>query len=177
MILQYFLPGYWAVKLFAFLHSQKIDSKATWIVSCLVSYLSITIISLFVKIDDTLVMSGISFLVLTVGTIILSFICSAKWFKRALTNSFHKSLYDDIWHSVLDLDNGSNLKVYFKGSDIGVFGSYSVHEENGEDSWFGVSAPIKFNTETDEITDERQKDNRECKYIFRLRDVDHIEVY
>lgn len=176
-ILQYFLPGYWAIILFSFLNSKKIDRKMILVLSCLFSYLSIALISLFKQIDNALILSGVSFVVLTVLTIVVSILYSAKWFKKALVKLFHKTPHSDIWSDVLEFDKGSNLKVSFKGNDVGIIGHHVVHEEKGDDSWFAISAPIKFNVQTEETIDDSNKDNEEVIVTFRLSDVEHIEVY
>lgn len=176
-VLQYFLPGYWAVILFSFLNSKKIDRKMILVLSCLFSYLSITLISLFKQIDNTLVLSGVSFMVLTVLVIVISILYSAKWFKKVLVKLFHKTPHSDIWSDILEFDKGSNLKVYFKGNDVGVIGHHVVHEEKGNDSWFAISAPIKFNVDTEKTIDDSNKDNEDVIVTFRLSDVEHIEVF
>lgn len=176
-ILQYFLPGYWAIILFSFLNSKKIDKKMILVLSCLFSYLSITLISLFKQINNTLVLSGISFIVLTALIIIISILYSAKWFKNVLVKLFHKTPHSDIWSDVLDFDKGSNLKVYFNDNDIGIIGHHVVHEENGDDSWFAISAPIKFNVKTDEAIDDSNENNEDVIVTFRLNDVEHIEIF
>jgi len=176
-IFQYFFPGYWSIILFSFLTSKKIDRKMLLVLSCLFSYLSITLISLFKQINNTLILSGVSFIVLTIITIIVSILYSAKWFKKILVKLFHKTPHSDIWRDVLEFDQGSNLKVYFKENDVGIIGHHVVHEEKGNDSWFAISAPIKFNIQTDKIIDERNKDNENIIITFRLNDVEHIEVF
>ncbi len=176
-ILQYFLPGYWAIILFSFLSSKKIDKKMILVLSCLFSYLSITLISLFRQIDNTLILSGVSFVFLMVLAIVVSVLHSAKWFKKILVKLFHKTQHSDIWHDVLELDKGSNLKVYFKDNSIGIIGHHVVHEEKGNDSWFAISAPMKFNVKTDETIDDKNKDNKDVIVTFRLSDVEHIEVF
>ncbi len=147
------------------------------VLSCLFSYLSITLISLFKRIDNTLVLSGVSFILLTVLTIIVSVLYSAKWFKKILVKLFHKTPHSDIWRDILDFDKGSNLKVYFKGNDIGVIGHHVVHEEKDDDSWFAISAPIKFDVKTDKTVDDTNKNNAGVIVTFRLNDVEHIEVF
>lgn len=176
-VLQYFLPGYWAIMLFSFFNSKKTDAKTLFVLSCLFSYLSLTLISLFYQTESVLILSGISFALLTVLTILASIIYSTKWFRALLVRSFHKTPYSDIWRDTLDFDNGSNLRVYFKNSNIGIIGHHKVHEENGEASWFAVSAPIKFNTDTDETIDDKNMDNEDFVVTFRLCDVEHIEIF
>ena len=69
------------------------------------------------------------------------------------------------------------MKIYFVNSKVGVIGHYVAHEENGNESWFAVSAPIKFNIETNESIDETNKDNENVVFTFRLNNVDYIEVF
>ena len=176
-VLQYFLPGYWGVILFSFLNSKKIDRKMILVLSCLFSYLSITLISLFRQIDNALILSGVSFLSLTILSIIISILYSVKWFKKVLVKLFHKTPHSDIWRDILEFDKGTNLKVYFKENNIGIIGHHVVHEEKGNDSWFAVSAPIKFNVDTEKIIDDKNKDNEDVIVTFRLSDVEHIEVF
>ena len=174
LVLQYFLPGYFAVMIFAFFNSKKIEWKTALILSCLFSYLSISITSLFYQTKNALVLSGISFILLTVLSVVFSTIYSSKWFKSILVALFHKTPHDDIWHDVLDLKNGSNLKIYFKNKETGLIGHHVVHEENKDDPWFAVSAPIKFDINTENVLEEKDE---KVKTVFRLNDVEKIEIY
>lgn len=176
-VLQYFLPGYWAIILFSFLTSRKIAGKMILVLSCLFSYLSISLISVFHQTDNILVLSGISFILSTVISIIISILFSTKVLKRILVKWFHKTPHNDIWRDVLDFDKGSNLKIYFKDSDIGLIGHHKVHEENGDNSWFAISAPIKFDAKTDEIVDDRNQNNEDFIVTFKLNDVKQIEIF
>ena len=58
-----------------------------------------------------------------------------------------------------------------------MIGHHKVHEEKGEDSWYAISAFIKVNPKTDEIIDDRYKDNENIIMTFRLSDVEHIEIF
>lgn len=177
IVLQYFLPGYWSIRLLSFFTSRTIDRKERLLLSCLLSYLSISIISLFYKIDNVLMLSGISFILLTALTIIASMMYSTKWFKKILVKFFYKTPYNDIWHDILDLHNGSNVKVYFKNSQIGIIGHHKVHEENGDNSWFAISAPIKFDIETNEVVEDANQDNEDFVVTFKLNEVEHMEIF
>ena len=176
-VLQYFLPGYWAIVLFNFLILKKINKKTVFILCCLLSYLSITIISLFYQSENVLIISGLSFALLTIMSVLASIIYSSKWFKKILVKLFHKTPHSDIWRDVLDLDNGSNLKIYFKNNDTGIIGHHVVHEENGDNSWFAVSAPIKFSAKNDTITNDDNQNNEDYVITFRLSDVERIEIF
>lgn len=129
------------------------------------------------KFDNTLALSGVSFLFLTIISIIAALIHSSKWFKTAMVKLFHKTPNDDIWRDVLDLDNGSNLKVYLKGKDYYLIGHHKNHEENGDNSWFAISAYGKFDINTDEVIDNKYMDKENIIATFRLSDVEHIEIF
>lgn len=163
--------------MFSFLSSKKIEHKMVFVLSCLFSYLSIAIISLFKQIDHVLVLSGSSFVLLTLLAIAASALFSAKWFKKLLIRLFHKTPHSDIWRDILDLDKGSNLKVYFKNNKVGIIGHHKVNEENGDCSWFTISAPIKFDVETDTVIDDTNKDDESVIIAFKLSDVEHIEIF
>ena len=177
VVLQYFLPGYWGIILFAFFNSKKVDNKTALILSCLLSYISLALISLVYQIDNPLIQSGVSFIAITISAILISLLYSAKWFKTILVKHFHKTPNNDIWRDILNLEDGSNLKVYFKDSDIGLVGHHFVHEENGDNSWFAVSAPVKFNITTDEIIDATKQDDKNFIVTFSLSDLEHIEFF
>lgn len=176
-ILQYFLPGYWGVMLFSFLNSKKINDKMVVMLSCLFSYFSITVISLFYQIDNVLMLSGVSFIVLTILSILISLVYASKLCTNLLVKLFHKTQYNDIWHDILDYDKGSNLKIYLKNDNVGFIGHFIVHEEKENDSWFAISAPIKFDVETDSIIDDENKNDENYIVTFRLSDVKHIEIF
>lgn len=147
------------------------------VLSCLFSYLSISLILLFYDTDNTYVLSGISFILLTVISFTASILFSANPIRKALVRFFHKTPHNDIWRDVLDLDNGSNLKIYFKESNVGIIGHHKVHEENGENSWFAISAPIKFDIKTDKIIDDRNMDNEDIVVVFKLQDIRQMEIF
>lgn len=92
---------------------------------------------------------------------------------------FHRTPNNDIWLDIFDLEKGSNLKVYLKNEDYFIVGQYRLHEEKGEDSWFALSG---FSTHKKDSNQEiisfstiEQKDK--IFVTFRLRDVEHIEVF
>ena len=176
MLLQYVIPGYWATLLFKFFCSKKADGLTVFILSCVLSYLSITIITIFHEFDNALVLSGISFLLLTVITIIASMVYSSQRFKKLLIRIFHRTPNKDIWLDVLDLSGGSNLQVYLKGKDYYLRGHYKVHEEKGEDSWFAISAYVIYDAKTNKVIDEQFKHELNAITTFRLKDVERIDV-
>lgn len=92
---------------------------------------------------------------------------------------FHKTPNDDIWRDVLDLENGSNLKVYLKDKDYYIIGHHKNHEEKGEDSWLALSGYGKF----DKITNENYMqepnfiNNSAVIITVRFSDIDYIEIF
>ena len=80
---------------------------------------------------------------------------------------------------VLDFSKGSNWKVYLKNEPFYVTGHHLVHEDNGNDSWFVVSAFTKIDKKTNEIynNEPSYKDDSTIKYVFKLSDVEHIEIF
>lgn len=71
------------------------------------------------------------------------------------------------------------MKVYLKNENYFIIGQYRLHEEKGEDSWFALSGFSTFKKETNEqivsYLDLEQKDK--IFVTFRLKDVEHIEVF
>ena len=91
---------------------------------------------------------------------------------------FHHILNDTIWSDIINCKVGANLKVYLKDKDYFIIGQYRLNEENGEDSWFALSGYAKCDIKTNEIISTTNYLNNKNVFIsFRLKDVDHIEVF
>ena len=92
------------------------------IMSCVVSYVLISFVA-FIRLkfdflskipDNAIYNSGISLLIGTLFAILIALIFSSKWFSNITVKLFHKTSNEDIWRDILDLQNGSNLKIYLK---------------------------------------------------------------
>lgn len=91
---------------------------------------------------------------------------------------FHQTLNDDIWSDILNYEVGANLIVYLKDKDYFIIGQYRLNEEKGEDSWFALSGYVKCDIKTNEVIPTANHLNNKNIFItFRLKDVDHIEVF
>lgn len=102
-----------------------------------------------------------------------------KHIKRIMIRLFHKTLNNDIWRDVLDLKNGSNLKVYLKDNDYYIIGHYKNHEENGTDSWLALNAFAKYDKETNKKYKNEPSYLNDSNVIITVRfsDVEHIEIF
>lgn len=163
--------------IFRFLCIKKIDKTIILILSCVISYVLLSVTSIFYKTNSTLLYSGIVVIESIILSIIISKIFSWKLFKKFMVKSFHKTPNDEIWKDIFDFDVGSNIKVYFKNQNYYAIGHYKLHEENGEKSWFAISAYGRYNVTTDEPIGNTHHDNTNIIMTFRLDDVEHIEVY
>lgn len=185
MVLQYIVPGLWCIILFNFIMSKKSNEKATVMLSCVISYVLLTIVTLlrtryFKTLPDTpLLNSGIGLIIGTISIIIIIILSQRKWFKKILVTLFHKTLNNDIWRDVLDFENGSNLKVYIKDKDYYIIGHYKNHEEKGDDSWLALNAFAKFEKETNKNYKKEPSylDNEAIIVTIRFRDIEHIEIF
>lgn len=185
LILQYIVPGYLTIKWFEFTLSKKIDTKNLLFFSCAVSYCFLSLISLlriqwFKSIPDTAIVN--SALSIILGIIIVSVIAilsQRNWFKKITVKLFHKTLNDDIWRDVLDLENGSNLKVYLKDKDYYLIGHHKNHEEKGNDSWLALSGFGKFDKETNKNYKNEPSyiNNEKITITIRFSDIEHIEIF
>lgn len=155
------------------------------IFSCIVSYVLISFIALlrikyFTEIPNNPILN--SALAIILGFIlvcVIVIVSQRNWFKKLTIKLFHKTLSDDIWRDVFDLENGSNLKVFLKDKDYYLIGHLKNYEEKGDASWLALSAFAKFDKRT----------NRPCVYepkylgkssIFitvRFADIDFIEIF
>lgn len=155
--------------------------------SCVISYILIALISLlrlkinlFKLIPDTPILnSGISIILGTIISILISIVFTSNWFSEFMILLFHKTPNDDIWRNVLDFKNGSNLKVYLKNENCYVIGHHKNLEEKGEESWITLSGFAKFDKKTNEnyMNEPSYIDDESVTYMIRLSDIEHIEIF
>ena len=186
-LLQYFVPGYWTIFIFKYFCSKKMSSQMNTIMSCVVSYILISMVvflrSLIEQLsfipDTAIINSGIAILLGTILSIILSILFSSKRFSNITVALFHKTPNENIWRDILDLKAGSNLKVYLKNEDYYVIGHHKNQEENGDSSWIALSAFAKFDKETNENYRNEPSflDDESVTFVVRLSDIEHIEIF
>lgn len=183
--MQYIVPGYVCYLIFKFTVSKKDDHKSVLIISCVISYLLLTLVSLIrfnfiIKLPDTaLFNSAISSIVGVILTTLISIVYNHKWFKKLTVKLFHKTPYNSIWRDVIDFEEGSNLKVYLKGKKYYIIGHHKYHEEKDDDSWLVLSAFAKIDVKTNENYKDEPSflDNENVVITVRFSDIEHIEIF
>ena len=155
-----------------------------FVLSCVYSYIFIALIGLFNAwlkspiLENALAMSAIVIILCIITSCVFSLIVKSPKVKRSMLKVFHQTLNDDIWSDILNYEVGANLKVYLKDKDYFIIGQYRLNEEKGEDSWFVLSGYVKCDTKTNEVIPMANHLNNKNVFItFRLKDVDHIEVF
>jgi len=186
-VLQYFIPGYWSLFIFRYFCSKRMSNYMMNLMSCVVSYILMAIITFMrVKIgflllmpDNALVNSAIAIFMGTVLSICIALIVSRKWFSNVMVYWFHKTTNDDIWRDVINWKDGSNLKIYLKDQEYYLIGHQKNMEEKGEESWIAISAFGKFDKKTNENYREEPSylDDENVIYTVRLSDIEHIEIF
>lgn len=166
--------------------SKKIDNKSSVAFSCAISYLLISFVS-FLRIktkikhlpDKAIINSAIAIFIGIVLAFILGIIFTRKWFKNVMVKTIHKTPNDDIWRDVLDLENGSNLKVFLRDEPYYIIGKHKNHEENGEESWLALKAFAKMDKETNEYYKNEPKflDDDNVIITVRFSDIEYIEIF
>lgn len=186
-VLQYFIPGYWSLFIFRYFCSKRMSNYMMNLMSCVVSYILMAIITFMrVKIgflllipDNALVNSAIAIFMGTVLSICIALIVSRKWFSNVMVYWFHKTTNDDIWREVINWNDGSNLKIYLKDQEYYLIGHQKNMEEKGEESWIAISAFGKFDKKTNENYREEPSylDDENVIYTVRLSDIEHMEIF
>lgn len=159
VLLQYFVPGYVSLIIFTYFTSKKTQNNTSYVMGCVLSYVLLSFVSLIRANtiilsnipDSAIVNSAIAIILGICFSVLTALIFSNKHFSRLTVYLFQKTPNDSIWSDVLDLKNGSNLKIYLKNKDYYVIGHHKNHEENGNDSWIAVSAFGKFDVETNQL--------------------------
>lgn len=183
-ILQYFIPGFIGLKIISKLTAKKFENDYVFILSCVYSYVFISLIGLlnaWIKspiLENALVVSAIAITLCIIVSCVFSLIIKSPKAKRSMLKIFHRTLNDDIWLDVLNYEVGANLKVYLKDKNYFIIGQYRLNEEKGEDSWFALSGYAKCDIKTNDIIPTANYLNNKNVFItFRLKDVEHIEVF
>lgn len=186
-ILLYFIPGYLTLTIFSYLTTRKFQNNILFILSCALSYTYLPALKFirFCVSKCKPIPKGLYIdigIVITLGIVLallFSWIYTSKIFSRILVKIFNKTPNDSIWKDIIDLKKDTNLKIYIKDSGYYVIGHFDTIEENGELSWIAISSFAKYDVETNEPYKEEPLflNNVSCKYVIRLSDIKHIELF
>ena len=173
VLLQYYIPGLWAITVFKYFCSKEIRAESQTILSCVVSYVLLSIADLLANIsflgftkNSVWGKSGISIILGTLLALFVSWIFCAKWFSQVMVKLFHKTPNDNIWRDVLD----------FREEDYYVAGHHRNIEEKGDDSWIVLTGFVKLN-KSDNTELESHKGDNKSMIAIRLADVEYAEIF
>lgn len=153
------------------------NSTTLPMLSCALSYISLSLITLFREIDNVFVLSSISFLILCVFSLIFSWAVSSEPFNKLFAAVYRHTTNDSIWRDVIDLKNGSNLKIHLKDKDYYAIGHFGYYEDSKEDPWISIYGYGKYDENTDDPMEERYLDKNNISMVLRMKDIDYIEVF
>lgn len=164
--------------------SKKDNSKTTYIMSCVISYLLLSLttyvegIGLFknyfnMSKNNIFTIPLFSMLIGTLCAIIFSIISMQKWFSKICIKLFYKTFSRSIWDEVVDMKNGSNLCLYLRGKDYYLYGHFKFIEENIDDPFIVLSGTYKLDLESNEEIDHLDGN----KYsMVKMSEIEYIEV-
>jgi hypothetical protein len=180
-ILEYFVPGFIFITFFNKLTSRNGDKSYQVIWFIIMSFL---IKQFFIVLHGYIFISrsfslGERVLICSFGALLLSIACvyisERKWFNRFMIFINNKSVHSDIWHDIIDYDNGTALRIVCDKENIIYSGTLDCHEEKGNDSWFVLKDYVI------EYIDGKSVDSRKIssntKIAVNLKSVDRIELY
>lgn len=190
VILQYFIPGFLCLIIFKGIIGINISNTYTAIFSCVFSYILLSISELiFIWVKDleqfktnVYVRSIISIIIGLILSIIFGICYHTKRLGKIMKFISGKTQYQKIWRDVIDLDNGSNLKIYVKDDNYYVYGHFRNVEEHEDDPYIAVFGYGKYNKITNELIENEinyMNDNLENNnhiYMIKMSNVDHIEI-
>lgn len=167
---------------FTFFTNRKFDKKPMYIISCVLSYLLISLIE-FVKtknnlgeneiLNNTLCVSFIAMLIGSVLSFLVAIVLHTKIFSKIMIRCFHRTIKDNIWEDVVNFEQGANIKVFLKDDDYYFYGGFGYIEENKDNPYIAISETRTVDFESGEIID---KLNYGDYTVIRLSDVKYIEV-
>ena len=183
LLLQYYLPGFWTITVFKYFCSKELEKGSQTIMSCVISYVLLANLDLLANIplfdfvqNSVWKKSGMAVIVGTVLALAFSWIFNSRWFSWIMVKMFHKTPNDNIWRDILDLSNGSNLKLYIREADYYVIGHHRNIEEKGDDSWIVLTGFIKCGKANNKEIESHEESNNDMIAI-RLADVEYVEIY
>lgn len=186
-ILLYFIPGYLTLSIFSYLTTRKFQNNILFVLSCALSYTYLPIlkilrfyVSKYKPVPNNLYIDiGIAIAIGIFLSLLFSWFYTSKIFSHILVKIFNKTPNDSIWKDIINLKKGTNLKVYITDSEYYVIGHFDTIEENGDLSWIAISGFAKYDVKTNEPYKEEPSflNNVSCKYVIRLSDVKHIELF
>lgn len=190
MILQYFIPGFLCLIIFKGITGTNMSNTYTAIFSCVFSYILLSMSELLfiwikpLKLFSTniYIRSIISIVIGLILSIIFGVCYHTKRLGKIIKSISGKTQYQRIWRDIIDLDNGSNLKIYVKNDSYYVYGHFRNVEEYEDDPYIAVFGYGKYNKVTNElIENEIDYMNEDLKndnhiYMIKMSNVDHIEI-
>ena len=180
-ILQYFVSGFIFVFIFKTICSKKIDNTMQLIGSCVLSFIWVSLIKSLNEIiwgscllSNLWVIVMISILLSLITSLIFSKIYTSNCFRNRLVKWFGISPHNSVWDNVVNR-KATNIKVYLKGKEFYWIGHLYSYEDNGNDSWFCIHKPIKYDQQNQMLYN--QGNNENAYLIFKINDVECIEIF
>ena len=150
------------------------------IASIVYSYTAYVILGSLNKrlLETPILMSLCSIVLCGIIAFIIAGILGWSKLQNILIHYFHNNTYDSIWLDVIDYNDGSTMKVFFKNKDYYIVGAYHRHEADSDDPWFALSNYGQYDIKTNTIDPVVNFIEDDKAFItFRLSDVDHVEVF
>lgn len=190
IILQYFIPGFLCLIVFKAITGVNISNTYTVIFSCVFSYILLSISELiFIWIKclepfetNIYVRSIISIVIGLILSVIFGVCYHTKKLGKIMKSISGKTQYRKMWRDVIDLENGSNLKIYVKNDNYYVYGHFRNVEEYEDDPYIAVFGYGKYDKVTNELLEYEKHylddnvENDSHIYMIRMSNVDHIEI-
>lgn len=162
--------------------SKKISNLSLNVASCVISYTLITFISFaryvlglsYLYNANSFVFNSFMGIVLGIVLGIISmYVVGTNTFRKFMLNISHNTLNDDIFCDVLDLNNGSNLRIYFTNKDYYLIGHYKYHDDK-DHTWLVLGAYIKMSLNGKELLN--CENDLENQIMVKFEDIDTIEL-
>lgn len=175
-LLQYLIPGYIAVHAYMGITSKKYDRSSVLLASCAVSYVSISVISLFaikwIALQNLWISVLASTLLASSFMVLIAAIVRSDAANCAFVQLFAKNFHDSALSAMLDLNHGTLIKIYLKDSDYFFAGSYYTND----DHYISIHKPVKYRISDGEII-YTQGDNERAYMLFKFDDIAYMESF
>ncbi len=127
-IFQYYTPG--LLTLFIYNHFRPLKISISYhAVACAISYLLISIINLFFKIQSPVINCISATILGTILSLCSIYIMQSKYFNSFTTKIFYQTMNDDVLTDCVDYKNGSNLIIKLREENFCIHGHYRLHDK------------------------------------------------
>lgn len=159
-----------------FKHASRITTKDPVISSCALSFVSVSIIRAICKCNNIFIESLLTLFVCLFFAWLAILMMQKKGVRSFLIEHFSFTFAPTVWDDVFDYEEGSIIRVKYKGSNKAVVGVLSSMGNIPDDPWIALSQYWMYPSIEEETISYEEK--RTGHYlIININDIEYAELW